>query len=859
MTDYEWLQFKDTGYNLTHLPQSTHLTIQTTLYLYYVSADNNKELWKYTIATGSDELITTRTEKIRAIWPDRTNGILWIVDCDDHAANNTFYVWSLTISDDTISSIDSQALTWCNVQDIFIYSGTVYVITQNYDSVAEDSFFKVWDVDASPFVEIKSHTITTSPPEFDCIPHIGFLKGDKFYWGTDNSNYDRSLILYYDIGANGFIASAAFNNYSATSDVNQRVITYDNDADLIYIVLNKDADSENYFISYDVSGDSWTEKTLYDIALMSDRNCAGTEDTPYEFEKGFHISSSYIYQIHKSYKYLVKVQDLELASGVTIKAITDKYLITSPKDVYEYANTLDKSPKAEGIFAINKLPRMKFEYKSPLSTDQLIEIWEDRVKLIIRNKVGIPKFSNKKKIYKFKLENLGREDLTREIDDVAAAEDIATTAINQINDNSKYLYTDATATPAIGVNNTNIWDDLKLKDNLYTLRILGNAFWYMDANGRVWFRKWANKVVQAQHYFNKPDYFKKGTIGAITSAADLDWINTLNLDASCTAALIAELDNHKNVLELDDQNAAGNAEVIHSFGVAQADRVFEFYWAKDNIGADKRFRFMMYEGATQIVSVYMHTDDIFYWDGAQKTVKLNCIVASEFIHIKVVLDDSANTYDIYVDKTLEVDNAAMPNNSTTGATDCRFSTYFDQTGYKCYLDAPGNIADSEYSVGDNLKGAFHKTGDVGAPSPKRVQEQFNTWKIYAGWDVSSNKPFEKELTDAEHIQQYGPLKWKGRDLFTEARSQAACDAIATALNNWKGMQDNPDDVIISLYGYEFVGVGKQFTYTWDFYLGDTYLLSTTTDYIISKNRINFITGEQRITLSTNIVSRGAAI
>ena len=113
--------YRNTSYSLSHLPENLHLIIQTDLYLFYVSADNNKELWKYTIALGTDALIETRANKnIARIYP--TDDFLYLVDCEYD--DTTSYIWSLRIVDDDIVEIESIP---ADVFDIWRFGGETYV------------------------------------------------------------------------------------------------------------------------------------------------------------------------------------------------------------------------------------------------------------------------------------------------------------------------------------------------------------------------------------------------------------------------------------------------------------------------------------------------------------------------------------------------------------------------------------------------------------------------------------------------------------------------------------------------------------------------------------------------------------
>ena len=154
MVTFETYQFKDTTYGLTHLPYNTHLINETTLYLYYVSADNQCELWKYTKSLGTDELLQTRDHKIQALWNDGT--YIWGVDCDNDGTADDFDVWKILISDDTFTVIGTSAGADADsvyVLDVYVSGGNTYVSNIETRNAGVNKYIVIWDVDTAPFTE----------------------------------------------------------------------------------------------------------------------------------------------------------------------------------------------------------------------------------------------------------------------------------------------------------------------------------------------------------------------------------------------------------------------------------------------------------------------------------------------------------------------------------------------------------------------------------------------------------------------------------------------------------------------------------------------------------------------------------
>ena len=332
-------QFRDTGYNLTHLPQNTHLIIETTLYLFYVSADDNTEFWKYIKATGNDAIVDMnpggsdkRDHKIQALWNDGTH--IWGVDCDNDGTADDFDVWKLEIVDDTLTEIGTSAGADVNtvyVYDIFKIGSDVFVL--NVEDRATVELAVVWDVGSAPFVE--QDTLGGNP---GTPITFGVVIGTKAYFISGPVIFCGLII--YDNSIPSLAYSSNLGGHVIVADRNLHSIAYDGN-DLLYFISENTGDNKNYLVIYSIGEDSFVVKSEYNVALMLDRNNIGAPpQSPYEFEKAFHITEPNVYQISKGKYHLLKIQ--QLTSDYTIKAITDKYLINSNKDVYFYENISDE-------------------------------------------------------------------------------------------------------------------------------------------------------------------------------------------------------------------------------------------------------------------------------------------------------------------------------------------------------------------------------------------------------------------------------------------------------------------------------------------------------------------------------------
>ncbi len=90
--------------------------------------------------------------------------------------------------------------------------------------------------------------------------------------------------------------------------------------------------------------------------------------------------------------------------------------------------------------------------------------------------------------------------------------------------------------------------------------------------------------------------------------------------------------------------------------------------------------------------------------------------------------------------------------------------------------------------------------------------------IRGGMDLANGRPFiptTGTATIPEHIQQYGKQLWRGKKIFSGARTQTSLDAIITALKIWEGMVTNPIAVTFNAKDKFYYPVGYESTLTFE--------------------------------------------
>lgn len=208
---------------------------------------------------------------------------------------------------------------------------------------------------------------------------------------------------------------------------------------------------------------------------------------------------------------------------------------------------------------------------------------------------------------------------------------------------------------------------------------------------------------KAQAGYYKASYYSfiNNEIAAITIAGDNVWIDTLTLPNTCTAAIVAALGGHNNVLQLSHDGGGANPSIEHDFAAAQITGTLEFYIASSDI--TRTSAFSIREGAVDKIRIDILGSLIQHYPNDSLTSTAVVPVNDTGNHIKVVFDCSAGVngeYQLYVDEVQIGVNHEMMAASTN--LDDFFITNLTAAVYSTYMDAYGNVIRDDYSVGDNL-------------------------------------------------------------------------------------------------------------------------------------------------------------
>lgn len=192
-------------------------------------------------------------------------------------------------------------------------------------------------------------------------------------------------------------------------------------------------------------------------------------------------------------------------------------------------------------------------------------------------------------------------------------------------------------------------------------------------------------TIYSKYYYGSGG-FNYETVG--TSGTSIAWVDAATLyDGACE--IVAEWQNHKNILRLQDDATAGeDPSIYHNITQATAG-IFECYMGTNDVTENWRFQFR--EDGTLIIFIYVAASKLYYVDSLGGSHEIQAIANDTLYHVKVVWR-ADNTFDCYIDSVKRVDDQATRNNQTSGISLIRFWCQGDSADY-LYIDAPGLVGE----------------------------------------------------------------------------------------------------------------------------------------------------------------------
>ncbi len=177
-----------------------------------------------------------------------------------------------------------------------------------------------------------------------------------------------------------------------------------------------------------------------------------------------------------------------------------------------------------------------------------------------------------------------------------------------------------------------------------------------------------------------------------------NWVDNSGVD--CEISILDNLSGHNDVLSFVDK---GVGACISTINVIQGlDTKFEFWITKNATASSLRGELWFYEDSTRVIALRWVSDDLDYWNGSSQYIKQDYVEVNKFDHYKLVLNDTVNTFEVYINGILEGSNLGYENPSILGINDIMFRTHTTENTYEFYLDALGWDTDPFYNTADNF-------------------------------------------------------------------------------------------------------------------------------------------------------------
>jgi hypothetical protein len=169
-----------------------------------------------------------------------------------------------------------------------------------------------------------------------------------------------------------------------------------------------------------------------------------------------------------------------------------------------------------------------------------------------------------------------------------------------------------------------------------------------------------------------------------------------------TVNVISESDGHQNIVEIQDTSSGSTCQAENKFSNTVTGTI-EF-WIRLN-ATDKGVSIWIGDeegpGNTwdDAVKLYFEPDG---WIKYQDSILHNIMTynADSWYHIRIDFDCTPQTFDLYIDNELKVNDVGMAGDASHLDT-LNFNTYTFSDDYNVFFDAVGYSWDSHYSIGDN--------------------------------------------------------------------------------------------------------------------------------------------------------------
>ena len=700
-------RFKDLGIVSAKKPKNTHLWwVISTILIYMVDSSNPKVLLKSIDKGENWTTVETRTFNIIGAWHDRANNKIYFVDGDDtfKAASDDFASWFITTTSgsENVTEMGSHnnGNGYIMVADIIKLDTDFYILGTNYNA-ADDIEYGLWKwVDPNWVFQVGHGSINIASSEWATGSFgLPVSTTDIYYWRrkTSGGNSTISFIKWTTAPGETTLKAFGVDEYDppSTTSRNQFGIAYDN-SDIFFMILKKNADGNNYLVTYSITAGDATENGQYDIVLMLDRNNIGT--APNEFEKGFSLDSSEtVYEITAKRGGVRILQNMSAITDAVIIAITDNFLMNNDGDMFEFTdvtNEISTIRYNDGIVGILKkgVFTVHPDFHINWNKRDSIKIYDDNDLLEFHGLIT-DKNRNARGIYVFKIDSFTNEIYRKTYEKAYSGDDTDTKQKDIIDNACDFCYRSSSI-----VGTTTNYDYVYNRAIIYLFwlaRFLERQVPYIEPDGKIWTKTHGGFAKNDMIYPGKYN-FKDVAVG--TAGTSINWVDNSSNDAD--VFIIAGFGGHRNILQVWDGGVGGASECYHTFASQSTAGWVEFWFAVSNANAQNRMFLREDVGAR----IWFEIDnDRFEYDAGAGILPVGlAAVADKQYHVYLQWY-ADNTFDLWIDGTQYL-NGVSTFADFTGSGINRW--YFDQdtaSPAKIYVDTPISSLDNDpaYTKGDN--------------------------------------------------------------------------------------------------------------------------------------------------------------
>ena len=437
----------------------------------------------------------TNSFKIQAGWLDGND--LWLVMCENDGADTEFEVCFIELDDSNdCNPVDVQATSAADamfVYDIFKLGSDFYVYWN--DDIGVGQLDWITEVTVAPFVAKDS--IGT---DVGRTSHMVVVGTKAYWWKTLDGTIDAKTGLYDSTIPAITFPFNVINGYFVKTDTNFRGQSYDG-SDVLFTVLEKNADNKNYLIEFSITGDAYTIGSEYNIILQLDRN--NSASAPNELEKAFSSDAvKTVYEIKAKRGGIRVLQNMADIIGDVIIAITDNFLMVNGGPMFEntdVTNEISTILYNDGIIGILKRGTFTVhpDFHINWNEGDSIKIYDDNDVLEFHGLIT-NKNRNTRGIYVYKIDSFTNEIYRNTYEKAYSGDDSDTKQKDIIDNACDFCYRSSSI---VGTTTNYDYNYNRAIVYLFWLtRFLERQLPYIEPDGKIWTKAYNGLVATGKSW-----------------------------------------------------------------------------------------------------------------------------------------------------------------------------------------------------------------------------------------------------------------------------------------------------------------------------------------------------------------------